>query len=147
MGAKVSGSGGGSRFVVEQNSDINVTPFVDVMLVLLIIFMVSIPAATVSIRLDMPPPNPNSPMPERPPTVVSVQESGAIFVDQQETSTANLAGDLLRALGITAPGEDTRVLIRADPNVRYSLFMDVLNALQEGSFYQIAVISEDFTNR
>lgn len=54
MGAKLGG-GGGSRYTIAQNSDINVTPFVDVMLVLLIIFMVSIPAATVSIKLDLPP--------------------------------------------------------------------------------------------
>ena len=55
MGAKLGGGGGG-KFDLGQNSDINVTPFVDVMLVLLIIFMVSIPAATVSIKLDLPPP-------------------------------------------------------------------------------------------
>ena len=54
MGAKLGGGGGG-RFDLGQNSDINVTPFVDVMLVLLIIFMVAIPAATVSIKLDLPP--------------------------------------------------------------------------------------------
>jgi biopolymer transport protein ExbD len=54
MGAKLGGQGGG-RFDLGQNSDINVTPFVDVMLVLLIIFMVAIPAATVSIKLDLPP--------------------------------------------------------------------------------------------
>ena len=54
MGAKLGGGGGG-KYTVQQNSDINVTPFVDVMLVLLIIFMVSIPPATVSIKLDLPP--------------------------------------------------------------------------------------------
>ena len=55
MAAKLSGPGGKGRFELGNNSDINVTPFVDVMLVLLIIFMVAAPLATVSIRLDLPP--------------------------------------------------------------------------------------------
>ena len=69
MGAKLGGGGGG-RFNLGQNSDINVTPFVDVMLVLLIIFMVAIPAATVSIKLDLPPAIPP------PPTVGAAVEGG-----------------------------------------------------------------------
>src|SRR5258708_32045116 len=60
MGAKLGG-GGSSRFDLGQNSDINVTPFVDVMLVLLIIFMVAIPPATTSIKLDLPPAIPPPP--------------------------------------------------------------------------------------
>ena len=60
MGAKLGGGGGG-RFDLGQNSDINVTPFVDVMLVLLIIFMVAIPPATASIKLDLPPAIPPPP--------------------------------------------------------------------------------------
>ena len=66
MGAKIGGGGGG-RFDLGQNSDINVTPFVDVMLVLLIIFMVAIPAATVSIKLDLPPAVPPPPPPSFAP--------------------------------------------------------------------------------
>ncbi len=55
MGAKLSGPGGASKFNIEANSEINVTPFVDVMLVLLIIFMVAAPLATVSVEVDLPP--------------------------------------------------------------------------------------------
>ena len=55
MAAKLAGPGGGSRYSVTQNSEINVTPFVDVMLVLLIIFMVAAPLATVSVKIDLPP--------------------------------------------------------------------------------------------
>lgn len=146
MAAKIASPSGGSRFVVEQNSDINVTPFVDIMLVLLIIFMVSIPTATVSIRLDLPPPNPSSTRPPREPIVVSVQESGAVFVGQQLVTTQTLAGELVRQIGGSNP-QGERTLIRADPNVRYNDFMGVLNALQGGGFFQIALISEDFTNR
>ena len=67
MAAKLSGPSGGSKGTVEQNSEINVTPFVDVMLVLLIIFMVAAPLATVSIEVDLPPavapPQTNPPKP------------------------------------------------------------------------------------
>ena len=61
MAAKLSGPGGGKGHTIEQNADINVTPFVDIMLVLLIIFMVAAPMATVSIRLDLPPAVPPPP--------------------------------------------------------------------------------------
>jgi len=83
MGAKLGGGGGG-RFNLGQNSDINVTPFVDVMLVLLIIFMVAIPAATVSIKLDLPPaipPPPNAPKPPEP-TVINIQANGGIYIGE-----------------------------------------------------------------
>lgn len=146
MAAKIASPTGGSRFTVQQNSDINVTPFVDIMLVLLIIFMVSIPTATVSIRLDLPPPNPSRERPPREPIVISVQESGAVFVGPTLVNTSTLTGELARQLGGSNP-QGERTLIRADPNVRYNDFMGVLNALQEGGFYQIALISEDFTNR
>jgi biopolymer transport protein ExbD len=55
MAAKLAGNGGGGRYAIHQNADINVTPFVDILLVLLIIFMVAVPIATTSIKLDMPP--------------------------------------------------------------------------------------------
>ena len=146
MAAKIASPSGGSRFSLNQNADINVTPFVDIMLVLLIIFMVSIPAATVSIRLDLPPPNPSQVRPPRPPVVISVQETGAIFVGPEIVNTATLPGVLARQLGGANP-QSERVLIRADPNVRYDSFMGVLNSLQSSGFFLVALISEDFTNR
>jgi biopolymer transport protein ExbD len=72
MAAQLSGPSGGSKFTVKQNADINVTPFVDIMLVLLIIFMVSAPMATTSIKLDLPPALPNPKNPPKPPTVLSL---------------------------------------------------------------------------
>ena len=143
MAAKLSGPGGKGKFQLNNNSDINVTPFVDVMLVLLIIFMVAAPLATVSIRLDLPPAVPTPESEREEPTVVSIQRSGAIYIGPQETSPARLAADLNTKFGISQPTEE-RVFVRADEQVRYVQFMEVLNALQDGGYYQIALIGEDF---
>jgi biopolymer transport protein ExbD len=146
MAAKLGG-GGGSRFDLGQNSDINVTPFVDVMLVLLIIFMVAIPAATVSIKLDLPPaipPPPGSKVEE--PVLVNIQQGGAIFIGDRSTSLDRLTGDLssiLTAKDPSKPATEQRVYIRADRTVRYGDFMQVMNDLQGNGFYQVALINEE----
>jgi len=146
MAAKLSGPGGGGRYNVQQNADINVTPFVDVMLVLLIIFMVAAPLATVSIRLDLPPATPPPPgvKPEEP-TFVSLQQSGALYIGSQETGLDNLAGDLSRFVGGSNP-TDERIFVRADGDVQYGNFMNVMNALQDGGFYKVALVGEDLAS-
>jgi len=147
MGAKLGGGGGGKKFDLGQNSDINVTPFVDVMLVLLIIFMVAIPAATVSIKLDLPPaipPPPGSVVKE--PILVNIQQGGGIYIGEQQTSLEGLTADLSVVLtkeDPTIPPTEQRVYIRADRTVRYGDFMAVMNNLQENGYYQVALINED----
>src|SRR5678816_4053501 len=85
MGAKLGGQGGG-RFDLGQNSDINVTPFVDVMLVLLIIFMVAIPAATVSIKLDLPPAIPPPPGTKvKEPVLINLSPGGGVVIGERAT--------------------------------------------------------------
>ncbi len=148
MAAKLSGGGGGKKFDLGQNADINVTPFVDVMLVLLIIFMVTAPLATVSIKLDLPPakaPPPNEK--NKPPTFISIQDSGRIYVsfgtgDIRESRLENLAPDLAASLAVPNPTNE-RVFIRADKHVRYRQFMDVINQLQTEGYFKIGLISED----
>src|SRR6267154_5628608 len=98
MGAKLGGGGGG-KFDLGQNSDINVTPFVDVMLVLLIIFMVAIPPATASIKLDLPPAIPPPPGTKvKEPVLVNVQQGGGIFIGEAKTTLDTLPADLSRVL-------------------------------------------------
>ena len=143
MGAKLGGGGGG-RFNLGQNSDINVTPFVDVMLVLLIIFMVAIPAATVSIKLDLPPaipPPPNAPKPPEP-TVINIQANGGVYIGEAPTSVETLPADLARKLNKPEPTKE-RVHIRADRTVRYGQFMEVMNTLQGNGYFQVALINEE----
>jgi biopolymer transport protein ExbD len=146
MGASLGGGGGG-RFDLNQNSDINVTPFVDVMLVLLIIFMVSIPAATVSIKLDLPPAIPPPPGTKvKEPILINLQPGGGVFIGEKATSLTTLPADLSRTLAAddpTLPPTQQRVYIRADKLVRYGDFMRVMDTLQGNGFYQVALINEE----
>ncbi|HXV01115.1 MAG TPA: biopolymer transporter ExbD [Caulobacteraceae bacterium] len=147
MAARLAGERG-NRFDLGQNSDMNVTPFVDVMLVLLIIFMVVAPLATVSIRIDLPPakaPPPNEH--DKPPTFISIQDTGQIFVSYgkseiRPSSMAGLGGDLAASLGVANPTNE-RIFIRADRHVRYRVFMDVINQLQLDGYYKIGLIAEN----
>ena len=146
MAAKVGGGGGG-RFDLGQNSDMNVTPFVDVMLVLLIIFMVSIPAATVSIKLDLPPAVPPPPGTKvKEPTLINIQAGGRVFIGQAPTTLDTIPADLSVQLAKddpATPPTEQRVYIRADRDVRYGDFMAVMNTLQGNGFYQVALINEE----
>jgi biopolymer transport protein ExbD len=145
MAAKLSGGGGG-RYSLGQNSEINVTPFVDILLVLLIIFMVAVPMATVAIKVDLPPAT-NTPQ-EHPkkPIFISIQKSGALYVAEKQTSLDNLQFDLdnaFNAEGQAGPKDDQRVMVRADADVTYADFMGVLNALQTAGWYKVGLINED----
>ena len=146
MAAQLSGPSGGSRFDLKQNADINVTPFVDVMLVLLIVMMVSAPLATKSIKVDLPPAEPpKATDPKTKPTFISIQKGGDIYLTGEaphKTSLDALATDLQGALHVADPRGET-ILIRADRDVPYNNFMDVVNQLETDGFYKIGLIVED----
>ena len=148
MGAKMAGGGGG-RYNLNQNSEINVTPFVDILLVLLIIFMVAVPMATVSIKVDLPPatPPPENVKPKEP-IFVSIRDDG-LFIGAQPTTVDNLVADMTRKIKEQDPtvidASKERVMIRADPNVLYDRFMTVINAFQTAGFYQVGLINEDIS--
>jgi biopolymer transport protein ExbD len=146
MAAKLSGPGGGSRFDLGQNSDINVTPFVDVMLVLLIVMMVSAPMATKSIKVDLPPATPpTNSQDKHKPTFISIQKNGDIFLTGDSPSKTNLdrlASDLQTALHVPDARTET-ILVRADRDVPYEKFMNVVNQLQGDGFYKVGLIVED----
>ncbi|NQE62742.1 biopolymer transporter ExbD [Caulobacter sp. RHG1] len=141
MAAKLSG-GGGDRFNVEQNSDINVTPFVDVMLVLLIIFMVAAPMASVSVEVNLPSAvakaTPNPPK----PVYISIKQSGQVYIGDNETSVDSMGQDMASAIGRRDPSKE-RIFIRADEKVRYGAFMEVMNTLQDNGFYSVALVGRD----
>ncbi len=116
------------------------------MLVLLIVFMVAIPVATLSINLDLPPATPPPPgQIVKPPTFVSLLDGGQLLIvnpdrGQQQTSLGQLANGLLLNLGPDARTKS--VLIRANRTVRYGDFMGVVNQLQADGFYKVALITE-----
>jgi biopolymer transport protein ExbD len=146
MAAKVAG-GPKSKYDLGQNSDINVTPFVDIMLVLLIVFMVAIPVATLAIKVDLPPATPPPPGAHpKPPTFVSLLDGGQIVVvngeTSQQTSTdlPHLATTLYANVGTEAAHKS--ILIRANRTVRYGEFMAVVNQLQADGLYNVALITE-----
>ena len=148
MAAKLSGSSG-KKYGIEQNADINVTPFVDVMLVLLIIFMVAAPLATQSLKIDLPPPNPNShDIPKYPVVLVQILNSGDVYVgvkDKAQTKTTidALPGALSGVFAQNAvPVAEQRVTIRAEEHVRYASFMGVMNALESHGYSKIGLALE-----
>ena len=141
MGAKLSGSGGG-KYAVEANSEINVTPFVDVMLVLLIIFMVAAPMAAVTVKANLPPavakPSTNPPK----PVYISLQAGGSIYIGDTSVEVSDIGDTLRSTIGQRNP-EKERIFIRADKDVLYGDFMGVMNMLQDNGFYSVALIGED----
>ena len=143
MGAKLSGPGSKAG-TIDQNADINVTPFVDIMLVLLIIFMVAAPIATVSLKLDLPPPKePPVGLEPKEPVYVSVQEDGTLFLAGKQTSLERLAADVCAATGAGDTCREERIFIRAQPEVRYDRFMAVMNGLKSSGFDQVGLLNED----
>lgn len=141
MAAKLSGGGGG-KYAIEQNSEINVTPFVDIMLVLLIIFMVAAPLATVSVVVKLPvavaKPAPNPPK----PFYVSIQANSKVYIGDNEVPIDAVGTELLGLIGNKTPS-DERIFIRSDQTTRYGDFMQVMNSLQDSGFYSVALVGED----
>lgn len=144
MGARLSGPGGAGGATIDQNADINVTPFVDIMLVLLIIFMVAAPMATVSMKLDLPPgETPPVGMKPKDPVYVSVQEDGRLFLGDRETTLERMAVDVCAATGRGDACRSERIFIRAQPEVSYDRFMTVMNGLKRSGFQQVGLLNED----
>ncbi|NIJ26395.1 biopolymer transport protein ExbD [Brevundimonas terrae] len=114
------------------------------MLVLLIIFMVAAPMATVSIKLDLPPavPSASNDKPKEP-VYVSIQDGGDLYIADQKTSLATLAADVCAAQGAVANCREERVFVRAQADVKYNQFMEVMNTLQENGMFKVGLLNED----
>lgn len=140
MGASVTKLGGSSKNPYPDNAEINVVPFVDVMLVLLIIFMVAAPLATVNLQVDLPPANDTPPPQIVEPIFVSLQKTGQIFLGENETSMERLAADVYAK---TKGDYETRIMVRADRDVVYGNVMRVMNIIQDGGFNKVALIAEE----
>ncbi len=123
----------------DDNSQINVTPFVDVMLVLLIIFMVAAPLASVNVKVELPPSTARAAK-VKDPVYVSLQASGKVYIGDIEVKYSEFSARLVSAAG---NNYNRRVFIRADKTVQYKEVMRVMNVIQDTGFYQIALVAED----
>ena len=120
-----------------ENHEINVTPFIDVMLVLLIIFMVAAPLATVDVPVDLPASTaPPQPKPDKP-LYLTIRADRSLVLGSDEVSLANLPGALK-----TASQDDTqqRIFLRADKSVNYATLMQTMNKLREAGYLKIALV-------
>jgi len=144
MAAKLAGAGGGT-YNIRQNADINVTPFVDILLVLLIIFMIAVPAATTAIKLDMPLAT-DKVVPPKPPVLITIQNSGALYLAGRPTSLDALARDLsarFAADSQTGPRKDQRLMVSAQADVPYEALMGVIDKVHTEGWTQIGIVNEE----
>ena len=140
--ANASGGGrrgrGGRRAVM---SEINVTPMVDVMLVLLIIFMVSAPLLTVGVPIDLPQTQAKSLDQDKEPLAVSVNNDGKVFLQNTEIPIDELVAKL-KAITEARGGFDERIYVRGDRKVDYGTVMRVMGRLSAAGFRRVALVTE-----
>jgi biopolymer transport protein TolR len=122
-------------------SDINVTPFVDVMLVLLIVFMVSAPLLTVGVPLDLPQSQAKSLEQDKEPLTVSVNNRGQVFLQNAEIKVDDLVPKL-KAITDARGGLEERIYVRGDKKVDYGTMMRVMGRLSAAGYHRVALVTE-----
>ena len=136
MGASIADPDGDDDF--EESHEINVTPFIDVILVLLIIFMVAAPLSTVDLPIDLPTSTATPTKKPDKPTYLTVKADLSVAIG--ETMVKRV--DLVRILDAEAGGDkDRRIYLRADRAVPYGEIMDVLDLLRNGSYLKVALVA------
>ena len=138
------GSGAGARRSSRVrgrgvSAEINVTPLVDVMLVLLIIFMISAPLLTVGVPIDLPQSQAKSLDQEREPLTLSVNDKGQVFLQNTEIKIEELV-DKLKA--VAKQGTEERIYVRGDKKVDYGTVMRVMGRLQAAGYRKVALVTE-----
>ena len=123
-------------------SEINVTPFVDVMLVLLIIFMVTAPLLTVGVQVDLPESNADTLQSDNEPLEVTINSDGNIFIQETEITLKELVPKLV---AITDNRLDTKIYVRGDEVIDYGRVMKVLGELSGSGFSKVALITKPIT--
>lgn len=127
---------------LEESHEINVTPFIDVMLVLLIIFMVAAPLATVDVKVDLPGSTAvSTPRPDKPLFLTLKQDLG-LSLGNDTIAREQLAAVLDRESG---GNHDARIFLRADKAVDYGALMDVMNLLRAAGYLKIALVGLERT--
>ena len=144
MGASLNGSSGRSakgsgRSRHRPMGEINVTPFVDVMLVLLIVFMVTAPLLTVGVPVDLPKTKAGQISADAAPLVVSIQADGQIYVQETPTDPEAL---IPRLSAISEANPDVRIFVRGDRAVSYGEVVELMGRIQTAGFARVALIAQ-----
>jgi biopolymer transport protein TolR len=143
MAMNIAGSSGGGRRGRRKPvmAEINVTPMVDVMLVLLIIFMVSAPLLTVGVPLDLPQTQAKSLDQDKNPLTLSVNLKGEVFLNDTAIALDDLVPKL-KAITDARGGADERIFVRGDKHVDYGTVMKVMGRLSAAGFRRVALVTE-----
>jgi biopolymer transport protein TolR len=141
MGASMpqGGGGGGRKRRYQPLSEINVTPFVDVMLVLLIIFMVAAPLMNTAVNVDLPKTTASPVNQDSEPLNVSVDSNGQVFLQDQAIPLSELAAKLT---AIAKEQKDRRIFVRGDRANSYGTMMEVMGVIIQGGFTKVSLLTD-----
>ena len=132
-----------NRSSKEPMSEINVTPFVDVMLVLLIIFMVTAPLLTVGVQVDLPESSADSLSEDQEPLTLSINSKGEVFIQEYQVEFEKMVPKIL---AISNNRTDTRIYVRGDRSINYGRVLEIMGKLSGAGFSKVALISEPYKN-
>ena len=132
-----------NRSKKEPMSEINVTPFVAVMFVLIIIFMVTAPLLTVGVQVDLPESAADSLPDDQEPLTLTVNSKGEIYIQEHQVTYQKMIPKLL---AIAKNRTDTRIYVRGDKNINYGRVLEVMGTLSGAGFSKVALISEPYKN-
>jgi biopolymer transport protein TolR len=142
IGVKKTRGNRRSRYV--PMSEINVTPLVDVMLVLLIVFMVAAPLLTVGVPIDLPRTQARPLQGDQEPLSISINRDGKIFLQDTEVKAAEIVP---RLTAIAEGGYDQRIFVRGDAAVNYGIVMDVMGRINRAGFTRVGLVTQFEDNK
>ena len=131
--------GRGKRRGYRAMAEINMTPFIDVMLVLLIVFMVAAPMLTVGVPVDLPKTNAAPLEQQKDPLFVTVQTDGRVFVQETPVELANMVPLLI---AVTENNPDARILVRGDAKIAYGKMLEVMGTMSAAGFKKVGLVAE-----
>ena len=136
---QIHNTGQGRRKRYSQMSEINVTPFVDVMLVLLIVFMVTAPLLTVGIPVDLPKVKASALTDQKDPIEITVNIEGEVYIGESLVEVENL---IPRINAITEQNTEARIYIRGDRIVAYGRIMEIMSIINSAGYVKVALITQ-----
>ena len=119
-------------------ADINVTPFVDVMLVLLVVFMVTAPLLTVGVPVDLPKTDAQQISTPEEPVVITIDAQNRVYIQETEVPLENLAA---RLAAITGANPDTKIYVRGDRSIEYGRIMEVMGSVSQAGFKKVSLLA------